>query len=154
MKTDLVLLVQEDFQQNCVRITAEVIKFTRGLSVLLSGTGGKSMAQFNMGIAGISPQGMLDCGSHFSSGRSLSPVTKLGLVRNRAKYIEFRQKPKLPKVLCSKIERNQRNHDNMVHICQPFQAGGLEDSGKSVGCGSGCLGLISAYRLSLRAPCY
>lgn len=154
MKTDLVLLAQEDFQQNCVRITAEVIKLTLGLSVLLSGTGGKSMAQFNMGIAGISPSDILDCGSHFSSGRSLSPIMKLGLIWNRAKYIEFRQKPKLPKVLCSKIKRNQRNHDNMVHSCQPFQAGGLEDSGKSVGCGSGCLGLISAYGMRLRSPCY
>ena len=53
MKTDLVLLAQEDFQQNCVRITAEVIKLTLGLSVLLSGNGGKSTVQFNMGNAGI-----------------------------------------------------------------------------------------------------
>lgn len=48
MKTHLSLLDGNDFQQNFVYITAEIIKLTWELSVLLSGNGEKSMAQFNL----------------------------------------------------------------------------------------------------------
>lgn len=51
MKTDLGLLAQDDFQQNCVHITVEVIKLTLGLSVLLSGNKENSLVQFNTGNA-------------------------------------------------------------------------------------------------------
>ena len=43
------LLAWDDFQQNCVCITGEIIKHTLGLSVLLSGSGEKSMVQFDLG---------------------------------------------------------------------------------------------------------
>lgn len=44
MKIDFGLFAGDDIQPNFVYITAEIIKFTWGLSVLLSGNGEKSMA--------------------------------------------------------------------------------------------------------------
>lgn len=97
MKTDLGLLAQDDFQQNCVHITVEVIKPATGAICPAVRNKEKSLVQFNTGNADTDSLKIADKRhARLQASFFLQWVIAThyeGDQLNRAKYSEFRQKP-------------------------------------------------------------